>query len=356
MPGYARYVELKMIHQDSPSPKPSRPIRVMVIIVSYKTAELVKAALLSLLNERGLLQSKEIELVCCVVDNASGDTKQLRPFLTEPEWQEWVHLIEAEKNGGFAYGNNVGFRYAFEASKEPDYFLLLNPDAEVRPNAVHVLVDFLEKHPQAGTAGSSLEMENGELWPYAFRFPNIVDEAIQPLAFGALERLVERYIVLRRMGDSPSEVDWYPGAAMMIRAQVIRELGGMDESYFLYYEETDFCMKVQRRGWSHWYVPTSRVMHIAGQSTGVTGEAGKNKRLPDYWFDSRRRYFQKNFGLRYAMAADALALLGQTVGGLRRLMKGEEQPPLGEQLSDFYRGSSLRRSNQRVELSQEYQP
>jgi GT2 family glycosyltransferase len=306
---------------------------------------------------------REIELRCVIVDNDSGGADSLRPFLGDvlpheegSNWQEWVKLVVSERNGGFAYGNNVGFQEAFKDPDETDYFFLLNPDAEIRPDAVSALVEFLERHPQAGTAGSSLEMEDGTLWPYAFRFPNIVNEAVRPLALSAVERLVQQYIVLRRMGEVPDEVDWYPGAAMMIRAQVIRDLGGMDESYFLYFEETDFCMKVQNNGWSNWYVPTSRVMHIAGQSTGVTGESGKNKRLPSYWYDSRRRYYQKNFGLRYAMATDTLALIGQTIGGLRQLMSGKLERPLGQQLVDFYRGSSLKTHNRKVEPSKEYRP
>lgn len=332
------------------------PIRVVVIIVSYKTARLVQAALSSLLSERASLASRGVELSCCIVDNDSGDAEQLRPFLAEATWGQWVHLIEARENGGFAYGNNVGFDYAFRRVEQPDYFFLLNPDAEIRPDAVGVLVDFLEAHPRAGTAGSSVETETGELWPYAFRFPNLIGEAVNPLALGVLERALKRHMVLRRMDDVPAEVDWYPGAAMMIRAEAVRELGGMDEAYFLYYEETDFCLKLQRAGWSHWYVPESRVMHIAGQSTGVTSAEGKNKRLPSYWFDSRRRFFQKNFGLHYALATDAAALVGQTLGGIRRLLTGKQEQSLRHQLSDFYQGSVLRRSNRSVKPTREYQP
>jgi N-acetylglucosaminyl-diphospho-decaprenol L-rhamnosyltransferase len=331
------------------------PIRVMAIIVSYKTAQLVKNACRALAEERERLSGHSVELRLCIVDNASGDAASLAPFLAEPEWASWVDLLVSERNGGFAYGNNVAFKHSFESGYAPDYFFLLNPDAEVRPNAVSALVDFLERTPRAGTAGSSLENLDGELWPYAFRFPNLVAEGVSPLAVRKLDALFESRLVARRMGNQIEEVDWYPGAAMMCRSSIIRDLGGMDESYFLYYEETDFCLKLKRAGWSHWYVPASRVMHIAGQSTGVTGVEGVGKRLPAYWFESRRRFFQKNYGLSYAIATDAVALAGQALGGLQRLVRGDGLP-LTQSLSDFYRGSALRYRNWELKPTVEFHP
>jgi N-acetylglucosaminyl-diphospho-decaprenol L-rhamnosyltransferase len=333
------------------------PLRVVAIIVSYKTARLVQNACRSLFEERERLVAHGIDLRCCVIDNASGDAATLAPFFDAQGWGGWLDLIIAERNGGFAYGNNVAFKHAFDAGYAPDYFFLLNPDAEVRPLAVAKLVEFLEATPGAGTAGSSLETETGELWPYAFRFPNIIAEGVTPLGVRVVERLFEKKLVARPMGEQVEEVDWYPGAAMMCRSRIIRELGGMDESYFLYYEETDFCLKLKRAGWSHWYVPASRVMHIAGQSTGVTGADAEARPLPGYWYESRRRYFQKNHGLGYALAADAAAILGQAVGGLQRLARGKGQSkPLLPQLRDFFNGSTLRPTNRNLKRTEEFRP
>jgi hypothetical protein len=286
---------------------------------------------------------------CTVVDNDSGDAAVLEPYIAAQGWQDWVELVKSDRNGGFASGNNLAFERTYRAGRDPDYFFLLNPDSEVRPRAIVALVEFLEQHPSAATAGSSLESSDGVLWPVAFRFPNIVAEAVSPLAIALLDRLCEAYLGSRRMGDAATEVDWFPGAAMMCRASVIKELGGMDESYFLYFEETDFCLKLQRAGWSHWYVPESRVMHIAGQSTGVTGVANEDKPRPDYWYDSRRRYFQKNHGVAYAVCADVVALASWTVGGLQRMIRGKARRNLARDLRDFYRGSSLRSINRRLE-------
>jgi N-acetylglucosaminyl-diphospho-decaprenol L-rhamnosyltransferase len=123
--------------------------------------------------------------------------------------------------------------------------------------------------------------------------------------------------------------DWLPGASMMIRRQVFDAIGLMDENYFLYYEETDFCLQARRAGWSCWYVPQSRVMHIAGQSTGVTAETASPKRLPQYVFDSRRRYFVKNHGWLYAAMTDLSWLVGYGLWSVRRVIqrKPNTDPP-----------------------------
>src|SRR5207249_111290 len=99
------------------------------------------------------------------------------------------------------------------------------------------------------------------------------------------------------------------------------------ENYFLYYEETDFCLRAQRAGFPTWYVPESRVMHIAGQSTKVTELTDTPKRLPGYWFDSRRRYFAVSCGTLQAMLIDLIALLAYSLGWLKRVVLGRAAIP-----------------------------
>jgi hypothetical protein len=119
----------------------------------------------------------------------------------------------------------------------------------------------------------------------------------------------------------------------------------MDEQYFLYFEETDFCLHARRAGWSCWYVPASRVMHIAGQSTGVTNRDGPPRRRPQYLFDSRRRYFVKNHGLGYAALADVAWSVGLASWRLRRRLQRKPDPDPPSLLADSVRNSVfLRRS------------
>ena len=104
----------------------------------------------------------------------------------------------------------------------------------------------------------------------------------------------------------------------MIRPSVFSAIGGFDENYFLYFEETDFCYRALQAGFLTWYVPESRVMHIMGQSTKVTDEKARFDRFPDYWFESRKRYFAVTFGLGRAMVIDIVAALANLAGVLKR--------------------------------------
>jgi GT2 family glycosyltransferase len=136
-------------------------------------------------------------------------------------------------------------------------------------------------------------------------------------------------------------MDWLPGASLLIRREVFETIELMDEGYFLYYEETDFCLQAARYGWECWYVPSSHVMHLAGQSTGVTTPTDQPKRLPQYWFNSRRRYFVKNHGRLYAAIADTVWFLGFVSWRGRRLIqrKPDTDPPC--LLQDFVRNSAV---------------
>jgi N-acetylglucosaminyl-diphospho-decaprenol L-rhamnosyltransferase len=333
-----------------------RPVSVTVVIVSYRTAELVVRSLGALRDERERQIARNVAVRAVVVDNASGDAEPIREAISREGWGTWVDLLASETNGGFAYGNNLAFRHACETGQRPDYFFLLNPDAEVRPKAIGVLVDFMQEHPTAASAGSSLENPDGKVWPYAFRFHNIVGEVTGALGLGVLDRLLQRRVVLRRMGEKPEEVDWMPGAAMMVRTAAVEQLGGMDEAYFLYYEETDFCLKLQRGGWTNWYVPASRVMHISGQSTGVTGAQSVARRLPGYWFESRRRYYVKNFGVRYAVATDALALVAHAFGRAKDWVRRRNAESKPHFIGDLWRNSTLFKANRTIAPVSEYRP
>lgn len=310
---------------------------VVVVIVNYRTPILTINCLCSLASEVQSLPGTHV----AVVDNDSGDrsVEQIGTAIETEGWGNWVSLIPSDHNGGYAFGNNLVIRPVLESSNLPLYFLLLNPDTQVRPGAIKALVDFMEKHPDVGIAGSSFEEADGTPWPITFRFPTVLSEMDSGLRLGVVTRLLSNWVVTRTMTDEEAQVDWLPGASMLIRREVFKSVGLMDEGYFLYCEETDFCLQARRAGWSCWYVPQSRVMHIAGQSTGVTDRKLPPQRLPQYWFDSRRRYFVKNHGLLYAALADAVWIFGFVLWRARRVIqrKPDTDPP--KLLKDFLRNS-----------------
>jgi len=317
--------------------------KVTVVIVTFRSAQLAVDCLRSVEPEQS---TSGADIRAIVVDNASGDLSILAQAVEDNRWTSWVTLLAAPRNGGFAYGNNLGIRVALDRDAA-DYVLLLNPDTQVRPRAVATLVRFFGAHPEVGIAGSSFENLDGSEWPIAFRFPTLISEFCSALGFGLVTRAFGRWRVAREMLPVAQPVDWICGASMMISSKVFRAIGGLDENYFLYFEETDFCLRARRAGFPTWYVPASRVMHIGGQSTRVTERNVQPKRLPAYWFESRRRYFATAFGVGQAMMIDLLVLLAYPVGWLKRLALGQTRSSIPHFWRDFVRGSVLRGRNRR---------
>jgi GT2 family glycosyltransferase len=306
------------------------PADVVVITVNYKTAALSVRAMESIAAERE--RHPELNIRAVVVENASGDEAKLRSLLGN-RFDDWLQLLVSPVNGGFGAGNNAGIRWALDQGLDPRYFHFLNPDAEVRPDAVSELVKFLDGHPQAGIAGSRFQNGDGSFWMTAFRFPTVWSELEEGVTLGVVSKLLRQHVVSRQMGLEAEEVDWVSGASFMVRRQMLEALGGFDEEFFLYFEETDLALRARRQGWQSWYVPQSLVMHIAGASTGVTDRNAAPKRLPAYWFESRRRFYSKNHGVRYATLADLAFFAGHAVGTVkRRIAKQVHRPRL---LRDF---------------------
>jgi GT2 family glycosyltransferase len=312
-------------------------ITVAISIVTYKSASLTIDCLRSIDVERSCA---DVCIRVVVVDNASRDAPAIAKAIEANGWSSWVSLVTAPKNGGFAYGNNLAIQRA-QADWRPNYFHLLNPDTLVRKGAIAALVKFLETHPTVGIAGSSFENRDGSAWPIAFRFPSILSEIESGVQFGLVSRLLRRWVVAVEMSPVAQAIDWVPGASMMIRPAVCDAIGGFDENYFLYFEETDFCLRAKRAGFSTWYVPESRVMHIAGQSTKLTVRNAPLKRLPSYWFDSRRRYFMASYGAAKAVAIDIVAMLAYAVGSLKRIAQRRPERGIPHFLMDLARHSAL---------------
>jgi N-acetylglucosaminyl-diphospho-decaprenol L-rhamnosyltransferase len=310
---------------------------IAVVIVTYKSAQLTIDALRSVDAERS---ASRLRVRAVVVDNASGDLPDIARATQQNDWSSWLTLVNAPRNGGFAYGNNLGIAQAYAAGI-PDYIYLLNPDTQVRPGGIAALVRFLNARADVGIAGSSFENLDGSDWPIAFRFPTIFSELDAGLQWGVASRLLKRWVVARVMTKTAQPVDWICGASMMIRPAVLAATGGLDENYFLYFEETDFCRRARLAGHSTWYVPESRVMHIMGQSTNVTDTRQGLQRLPPYWFESRRRYYVRAFGIWRAAAIDLVALLANSIGHLKRVLQGRRRAGVPHYIRDLIRHSIL---------------
>ena len=306
---------------------------VATIIVNYRTADLVVDCLKSLAPER---PGRVI-----VVDSGSADESvaRLNSAVTHHGWGDWCTILPLDRNVGYAAGNNAGIRHAADVGPSPDYYWLLNPDTVIRPGALAALLDFMNRHPEVGIAGSRLEDPDGTAQRSAFRFPSILGELEGGLRLGLFTTLLSRWVIAPPPRSVDHVTDWVAGASMLIRQGVIESVGPMDEGFFLYFEEVDYCNSALRHGWPCWYVPESRVVHLVGQGTGVTDTRAIRMRVPDYWFAARRRYYRRNHGRLYGLLADAAWAGGFALWRVRRVLqrKPDTDPP--GLLGDFVRHS-----------------
>lgn len=315
-------------------------IRVVISIVNYCSANLVCQLLPGLVRELEAFNARVV-----IVDNHSPDNSisLLTDFIQNEKLHDSVSLVSSDINGGFSYGNNLAINYATETlAFQPDYVLLLNPDTKILKSALYKLIDFMENHPKAGVAGSQLVSEAGDIQRSAFNFHSLMSEALSSLRIGLLDKYFSNYLVSSEFIPKNScLVDWVAGASMLVRYSMLENIGLMDESYFLYFEETDFCLQAKRAGWECWYVPQSQVVHYVGQSTGVVSGDVSRRRRPKYWFQSRQYYFRKNHGFFYCLITDLIWGLGYSFTKLRYFIQGKKSSDPVHMWKDFWRNSIL---------------
>jgi N-acetylglucosaminyl-diphospho-decaprenol L-rhamnosyltransferase len=298
-------------------------MKLLVVIVNYRVTHLTIDCLRSLVGDIGSVPGMHVT----VCENGTGDdsAERIQNVIIENGWGSWCNLTAISPNLGFTGGNNVILRSALQSANPPQYVLLLNADTLVRADALKVLVDFMDRHPKAGIAGSRLEDPDGTPQRSAFRFHSPLSEFESNLKLGVVSRLLKHWIVAPAAPANTSEAEWVSGACMMIRREVFRDIGLLDEGYYTYYDDIDFCFNAHKAGWSTWYVPASRVVHLVGQTTGITNKSVR--RQPSYLYEARRRYFLKNHGALYAAMADLGLILGLALWRLRVLLGKPDSAP-----------------------------
>jgi N-acetylglucosaminyl-diphospho-decaprenol L-rhamnosyltransferase len=315
-------------------------MRIAGIIVNYRTADLTIRVARSLRDELKPLAPFRLYLVDN--DSADGSAARFREAALHESWDE-VEIIEAPKNGGFGYGINQAVRKALELPEPPEYFYILNSDAFADPGSLRNMVAFLDEHPEAGLAGSHIHGPDGTSQVAAFRFPSLFSELESSANLGLLTRLLRNHVVSLPVPESSCEVEWIPGTSMLIRRSTFEKAGLFDEAFFLYFEEIDFCRSARQVGCKAYYVANAPITHIGAVSTGM---GDHTRRMPAYWFASRRRYFSKHHGTVYATACDVARIGGMLLWHLKERLAGRSAKTRPRLLRDFLADSlkSLRRA------------
>lgn len=280
-------------------------MRRAIIIVNFRTPDLVCNCLHSLSTEVNVFDDQVI-----VVDNNSGDgsVERLSATIEERSWKQWITILPQERNLGFAAGNNAAIWHLLSLKSNPDYVLLLNPDTVVHAKAVDCLTCFLDEHLGVGIVGAQLENEDHVPQSSARRYPSVWSELENGARLWVLSRLLRNFRVALPATDQTHRCDWVSGAAMLIRRQVFEDIGLMDEGFFLYFEELDFCQRANNSGWQIWLESAALVTHLEGRATSIHQA---RKRRGQYWYNSRRRYFIKHHGILRWILGDLLWGIGR---------------------------------------------
>jgi N-acetylglucosaminyl-diphospho-decaprenol L-rhamnosyltransferase len=243
----------------------------LILVVSWNTRDLLRDCLVSL----GPAAHPEWDVL--VVDNASTDDSVAMVRSGFPT----VRLIENAVNVGYAVANNQGLR----ASAAP-YALLLNSDTRATPDAIRGLIAFMDAHPEAGAVSPRLLRPDGTAQPYAFGGDPTLSYLLRR---GALRVAARRPLHDWAIAQTRS-VDWVSGACLLVRRTAFEQVGLLDEGFFMYFEDNDWCLRLRRAGWKTYYHPAQGIVHLGGQSLARSPNAQRS-------YEASLRYFyRKHYG------------------------------------------------------------
>tara|TARA_R110002049_G_scaffold72490_2_gene187110 strand:+ start:128174 stop:129328 length:1155 start_codon:yes stop_codon:yes gene_type:complete len=273
--------------------------RVAVVILNYRTPEMVIDCLESLTTEVDLDADRVI-----VVDNQSPDdsASRIRDVVEQRGWQNWCRVVVSPSNDGFSAGNNFGI-----ASQSSEFYWLLNSDTIVRPGALQLMLEAARANSDAAIVAPTLTWPDGKAQQSRFRFGSPAAEFLASAQLLALSRLVEG----RAPKEFSQDASWVSFASVLVRATAYQQIGPMDDRYFMYYEDTDYCRRAIEHGWKIVSEPRASVVHLRGGSSPVKRLAAELRRRPFYYYASRARYFAKFYGQGGLIVANLCWSLGR---------------------------------------------
>lgn len=296
--------------------------KLSVVIVNYRTPQLTIDCLISLLPELEGVNAKVV-----IVDNASNDgsCEKIQQWVDQEAAVELVDLLSSPNNTGFSGGNNFGIKHV-----EAEYYLLLNSDTLVRNNAIATLLAAADKDKSAGLISPRLEWPDATPQESCFRFHTAISELISSASTGMITKLLQPFVVAQPARNETDYYDWESFACILIKAEVFQDIGLLDDGYFMYYEDVDFCFRAKRNGWKILNIPSAKVVHLRGGSSPVKSQSKLRKRLPRYYYESRARYFYRQYGFFGLLTANILWTFGWFVSSFRGLFSSSYSPNVSQ--------------------------
>jgi len=303
-------------------------LKLAIVIINYKTPQLVIDCLVSL---HGQVDPSTARVI--LVDNLSPDNSVeiLKKWLAANDDQKVVQLIEAKANAGFSAGNNVGM-----CAADAEYYLLLNSDTIVRPGAIAILLETADRNPGAGLVSPRLEWPDAGPQQSCFRYLTPVSEFIDAAKTGPVTALFKDYVVAMPVSETMVNPQWTSFACVLVRGDVVRQIGLMDEGFFMYFEDVEYCRRARAAGWEIIHNPKAHVVHLRGGSSPVKQRVMERKRVPRYYYVSRTRYFYLSYGWLGLMLANLFWSLGRSISKIRELVGQREAAVPARQWLDIW--------------------
>ncbi len=286
--------------------------RIAISIINFRTGDMTIAAVESALVALG---SRAGQVV--IVDNASGDgsSEQIADWIAKTG-DARVKLVQSETNSGFSGGHNQGIA----AAPEADFYLVLNSDALLRQDFFDILLPLTQAHPKVGLFAPQLEWEDGTPQISCFRFASPTSELLRGAETGPITKLFPNAVTSLPLPPEPDQIEWASFACILLRGEMVRALGPMDEGYFLYFEDSEYGLRARRAGWDVRYEPAARAVHFRGGSGPVKEMQAARKRLPPYFWRSRTRFLRQAYGSLGPIRGNLAWLLGRLIAHARFLL------------------------------------
>jgi len=252
--------------------------KISAIVINYNTAKLTQETIFNLLE-----REPKVDWEVILIDNNS-DEKIKESVFTGVK----IRFIYNKENLGFAKAVNQGLALASQ-----QLILLLNSDMIVKPQAISALADYLEAQPPAGIIGPQFFYPDGRFQVSCGSFPRFGGELIRLLSLYKLfpfNTFIYKTPVSRWFFNSPQEVDWLSGGCLLVKKELIKDVGNFDENYFFGVEDVDYCFRAKLAGWKVVYLPLAEVIHYHGYSSGGTKTVSRLTRDRDGWM----YFFKKN--------------------------------------------------------------
>ena len=290
-------------------PRRGPMLKLSVVILNYGTPDLAIAAGDSVLVDL----PANARLV--MVDNASPDDswRRLNAWRAGLGSPAPVDLVLSPANTGYSGGNNLGMK-----AHEAEFYVLLNSDASVRTGALLRLLEAMESDPRLGILGPQLIGPDRKPLISRFRTPTPLTEFVDASGTDLFFRLLRNHVVAIR-DDEAAEPGWIGFPCIMLRGAMVKEIGFLDERYFMYFEDIAYFRRAVRAGWKIGRRADAVVDHFCGRSSNVEARADMKERLPAYYYASRARFFQGEYGYGGFLAANLLWYAGRAVSYLRIL-------------------------------------